>query len=149
MARSLDKIKHEDSKVKDKHFLHPLGSRKTGPVFKPTQTPELSWSPERGGGLPLKQSTRPVCVLAAQDQTSTSRCLSPGMYGLVPCGACTYGGLSGGIRWFTKLETSSIKSHGEKVIPFWVLPQLFWLPLRELLRCYFPNSSLGLHILFF
>lgn len=65
MAQSLDKIKHENSKVKDKHFIHTLDSHKTGPVFHPTQTPELWWSPDRDAGVPLKQNTRPVCVLAA------------------------------------------------------------------------------------
>lgn len=73
MVQSLDKIKHEDSKVKDKHFLHPLGSHKTGLVLKPTQTPELLWSPERDSG-------HSVCWLP-KDQTSVNRCTSLGMYG--------------------------------------------------------------------
>lgn len=58
-------IKHEDPKVKGKHFIHPWGFHKIGPVFKPTQTPELWESPKRNAELlQLKQENKVNHMLA-------------------------------------------------------------------------------------
>lgn len=84
-------IKHEDPKVKGKHFIRPLGFHKISPVFKPTQTPELWELPKRDVELlPLKQENKVNRMLAVQRSGTEIRPKRIGVWVQVCMSYCSF-----------------------------------------------------------